>query len=106
MSTSANSDGTFEQVRSFRVQIDPREVGLGDLDGDGRLDVAVVNLSSGSVSVVLADTKGGFHEQLAFATGSGPLGLAMADLDGDAALDLAVANSRSDNVSVLLSRGR
>src|SRR5262245_55844785 len=53
-----NGDGTFQAPRNFAVGVSPRSVALGDFNGDGRLDFAVGNTSSASVSL-FTNTGGG-----------------------------------------------
>jgi len=98
-------------VVAFAVKIDfatgsnPQSVAIGDVDGDGRPDLAVVNQSSNTVSVLRNTSSGGgvvaFAEKVDFATGSNPQSVAIGDLDGDELSEIAVANSSSNTVSVL-----
>src|SRR5437870_2988509 len=85
--------------------ISPRFVALGDLNGDGRLDLAVANVSSDSVSVLLGNGDGSFAAKVDYATAAGPYSVALGDLNGDGRLDLAVANVSSGSVIVLLGNG-
>jgi len=48
-----NGDGTFQAALNFAVGRGPGSVAVGDFNGDGKLDVAVVNHDSGTVSVLL-----------------------------------------------------
>ena len=48
--------GAFQPARNFSVGGDPLSVAVGDFDGDTEPDVAVANLFSNSVSVVLNTT--------------------------------------------------
>ena len=52
--------GGFAAATKFTVGTAPYSVAVGDLDGDGFLDLAVANLVSGNVSVLLGDGAGGF----------------------------------------------
>jgi hypothetical protein len=67
-------------------------VAVGDFNGDGHLDLAVVNEASVSVSVLLGDGTGSFGPQTTFKVGVGPWTVAFGDFDGDGRLDLAVVN--------------
>jgi len=77
-----------------------------DLNGDRRLDLAVVNKVSGDVSVLLNEGGGRFHTQPPLKVGNAPLSLAAADFDGDGYIDLAAANKESRNISILVNEGR
>ena len=78
---------------------------IGDLNGDGHLDLAVANYSSTAVSVLLGDGAGRFGPHTDFPTGDFPWAVAIGDLNGDGHLDLAVANKTLAEVSVLLGDG-
>ncbi|HET6764522.1 MAG TPA: VCBS repeat-containing protein, partial [Longimicrobiaceae bacterium] len=81
----------------------PRFVAVGDLNGDGRPDLAVANYDSASVSVLMRNAAdNGYDAQVNHITGFNPTSIAVADLNGDGRLDLAVANEGSNTVSVLL----
>ena len=79
-----------------------------DLNGDGKLDLAVANLNSNSVSVLLNTTVPGattqnFAAKQDFATGAGPVSVTTMISMGMASLIWLVANFNSNNVSVLLN---
>ncbi|MHB1846609.1 MAG: FG-GAP repeat domain-containing protein [Deltaproteobacteria bacterium] len=89
--------------RSFEAPIDvpagrrPRAALLLDLDGDGKLDLAIANAGDDTVSVAAGFGDGSFAPPRGFSTkvggvGTGPVALAAADFDGDGRLDLAVGN--------------
>jgi FG-GAP-like repeat len=80
-------------------------VAVGDLNGDGKLDLAVANSSSNTVSVLLGTGNGAFQPQVSYVTGTSPRSVTVGDLNGDGKLDLAVANYNSASVSVLLGNG-
>ena len=85
----------------------PYNVAIGDIDGDGKPDLAVTNGSGNYVSVFRNTSSpgsistGSFDAQIDYITGNSPHGVAFADLDGDSKLDLAIANSNSNTISVL-----
>ncbi len=81
----------------------PRSTSLGDVDGDGDLDLAVAN--SGNAALLLNDGNGSFTPASGspFLAGTGLRSVNFGDVDGDGDLDLAVANQGSNNVSILLN---
>src|SRR5207244_1860176 len=86
----------------------PNSVALGDINGDGRLDLVTANHDSNTVSVVLnttapAASSPSFSAPQTFSTGSGPYSVALADINGDGRIDLVTANYGSNSVSVLLN---
>ncbi len=98
---------SFTTQRTFITSPSPRSVTVGDFNGDGKPDLAVVT-SSSAVSVLLNTTPIGattpsFALARTFATGSGSYSVAVGDFNGDGKPDLAVANYRSSTVSVLLN---
>ncbi len=107
-STSGSiSSGSFATKQDFTTGNLPVSVVIGDLDGDGKPDLAVANQSSNTVSVFRntatsgSINSGSFAAKQDFATGSSPQSLSIGDLDGDGKPDLAVANRVSNNVSIL-----
>ena len=70
----------------------PQSVVAGDFNGDGFIDLAVLNASDKNISILTGDGTGKFTASATYATGAGPVALVVADFDGDGNLDLAVAN--------------
>ncbi len=107
--TTTTSGGavTFALQSQFAVGEAPSSVAIGDLNGDGRPDLAVANQASSTVSVLLNTTPNTenttFSPQLTFAVGSSPSSVAIGDLNRDGKADLAVANQATSAVSVLLN---
>src|SRR6516162_6029765 len=97
-----NGDGSFGSQSTYTTGTNPDAVAMGDLNGDGRLDLAVANRDSNTVSVLLGNVGGGFQQQIQYPTGTNPDAVAIRDLNGDGKLDVAVANRDSNTVSVLL----
>ncbi len=77
----------------------PSGMAVGDLDGDGKADVAVVNNLSNTVSLFRNISSPGsitLAAKVDMATTAGsdnPYGVAIADLDGDGKSDLIVSNN-------------
>jgi hypothetical protein len=83
----------------------PWSVAVGDFNGDGKPDLAVANLYSNNVSVLLGQGDGTFQSAVNYPTGNTPAAVAVGDFNGDGNQDLAVANYGGNNVSVLLGKG-
>jgi hypothetical protein len=93
------------QAPQYATGTSPQAVAVGDFNGDGNLDFAIVNSTANTVSVLLGNGDGTFKPKVDYATGSTPLGVAVGDFNGDGNLDIAVTNSVSNTVSVFLGKG-
>jgi hypothetical protein len=92
-------------------------VAVGDLNGDGKLDLAVANNyvsatdNRGTVAILLGNGDGTFRPPIIYPSGGiGPVSIQLADVNGDRKLDLLVANrggspDGSGSVGVLLGNG-
>jgi hypothetical protein len=83
----------------------PDSVGVGDFNGDGKLDLAVADLGSNTVTILLGNGDGTFQVGVDYATQSRPDSVIVGDFNGDGKLDLAVRNDYSNSVSILLGNG-
>jgi hypothetical protein len=103
---SGNGDGAFTQSCMTPLPFaGSQSMAVGDFNGDGQPDAAVINSGANGVNVFL---NGGGCLSFVYtmpATGAGPSSIAAADFNGDGKLDLAVANSGSNNVTILLGNG-
>ena len=97
-----NGDGTFAAKTDYACGANPWGVTLGDLNGDGRLDIVTSNSSADTVSVLLGNGDGTFAAKTDFVTGGNPYSIAAGDFNSDGKLDLAVANQGANTVNVLL----
>ena len=105
-----NGRGAFTLVQNVTVNGRPFAVVLGDVDGDGDLDLATASAHSvGTVCVRLNNGSGVFSGTQNVATDRYPYNLALGDVDGDGDLDLLTANNLGQgvpgSVSVRLNNG-
>ena len=101
------STPSFTAKTDFTTGSNPDSVSIGDLNGDGKPDMAVGNFSASTVSVLLNTTSPGastpsFTAKTDFITGNSPDSVSIGDFNGDGKQDLAVTNDLS-TVSVLLN---
>jgi len=85
----------------------PFSAAVGDFNLDGKPDLAVTNLFSNNVTILLGNGSGGFNQPAGSPVGVGsvPRSVAVGDFNLDGKPDLAVANEGSDNVTILLGNG-
>lgn len=95
-------DGTFLPEIPTDADLKPQAVGLGDLNGDGKVDFALANYGNGYVCVAGGKGDGTFYTPLAYPAGVDPYHLVLADINGDKNLDIVVGGK---SVSVLLGKG-
>jgi hypothetical protein len=103
-----NGDGTFTPVSSSTVTGNcPRALSVGDINGDGKLDLAVANSNDNTVSILLGKEDGTFLPASGspVSVGADPVGFAFEDFNGDGKLDLAVANSTDNTLTIFLGNG-
>ncbi|NEP56265.1 MAG: DUF4347 domain-containing protein [Symploca sp. SIO2G7] len=107
-----NGDNTFRPARDFRTgDSDPESVAVGDLNGDGILDIAVANEDNGdgTISVMLGNGDGTFNttfdttNNFPFPTTGQPSSVDLVDVNSDGNLDLLSAGG--ETISVRFGNG-
>ncbi len=94
---------SFANKVDFTTGLHPYSVTFGDMDGDGKPDLAVSNSGSNTVSVLINTSTSGsisFATKVDFATGGYPRSVSTGDLNGDGKPDLAVVNYNDNTISV------
>jgi hypothetical protein len=106
-STADASDANFtiDDSQAFTTALLPVSVAIGDLNGDGRPDLAVANYTSPAISVLLGTSGGSFGPRTDFGTGGSTRSVAIGDFNRDGRPDLVAANDGPGTVSVLLGAG-
>ncbi len=114
---TATSFSTFRNLStpgtmSFAAKVDfptatwTYGIAMGDMDGDGKPDVAAVNYTGASVSTFKNTSTSGtisFAAKVDYTTGPSPYCVAVGDLDGDNKADMAVANAGASTVSTFIN---
>ena len=80
--TTAQAQFSFVPKVDYATGSSPVSVAIGDLNGDGKMDLAVANVNSNTVSV-LTGTGSGFGIKVDYPTGSSPYSLSLRDFNGD-----------------------
>jgi hypothetical protein len=99
----------FGNAKFYSVGSGGEGMAIGDLNGDGKPDVAVTDFDSNQVSVLLGNGDGTFKSQSIFAVGNKPLSIALADFAGTGHLSMVLTtqpNAMDGNgVQIYLGNG-
>jgi AbrB family looped-hinge helix DNA binding protein len=101
-----NGDGTFAPKVDYATETFAVGIAMGDLNGDGKPDLAVGNVffSAPRVAIYMNNGDGTFAARVTYVTGGlFPESLSMSDVNGDGKLDLLTGNRT--NAGVWLNNG-
>jgi uncharacterized repeat protein (TIGR01451 family) len=107
-------DGTFQAAVDYSAGEEPNSIAVGDLNGDGKLDLAVANMFdsrtatwiNGSVSILLGIGDGTFQPPVDYQPCPSPYSVGLGDLNLDGNLDvIALGGSTGSPLGVLLGNG-
>lgn len=105
-SSGSITSSSFASNIDFSVGSIPRGLALGDLDGDGKVDILASNWSSGSISLLKNTSSSGTISSSSFAAtvdytaGANPRSIVMGDVDGDRNPDIIITNLGAATISV------
>src|SRR6202044_2064682 len=97
---------SFAAPVNFSLGGGGHSIALGDLDGDGKPDIAAVTQSSDLLSLFRNTSTPGsitntsLAARVDFSAGSNPRGVAIGDLVGDGRPDVVFANTYSGTISI------
>ncbi len=105
LSGAANAQFT---VAGSPITVDsatPISIAVADLNGDGKLDLAIANYGGLNVTVLVGQGAGEFipGPGSPYVVGTNPRSVATGDFNGDGKLDLAIANQTDGTVTILLN---
>ena len=88
---------------TFAVGTFPDSVVIGDFNRDGKADVAVANLNSDNVSILIGDGAGSFATATSVAVSGHAKSIAVGDFNRDGKTDLAVFRPSNGNWYIIPS---
>jgi Bacterial type II and III secretion system protein/FG-GAP-like repeat len=105
-----NGDGTFtaEPTLTLPTGAGPTAIAVGDFNGDGFADLAVVNKDSNTVSIFLGNGDETFQTPTTLVTGNVPTSIVAEAFNPNApaTIDLAVTNSADNTLQIFLGNGK
>jgi hypothetical protein len=99
-----NGDGTYQKAPN--VAVSGQRVVVADFNGDDDQDLAVSNVDTNNVTLLLGRGDGTFTANLLAGVGQAPEFMVQHDFDGDGFPDLATADYESETVSILMNSTR
>ncbi|MFQ5657465.1 MAG: FG-GAP-like repeat-containing protein, partial [Candidatus Methylomirabilales bacterium] len=95
----------FSSPLTIEVGKGPSDLVVADFNGDQKLDLAVANTFSNTISIIRGQGSRQFSAPQTLDAGDGPQSIASDDFNGDGFIDLIVANLYSDDLTFFLGDG-
>lgn len=109
--TGTLNSSSFSSPVSYPLSTGGFGVAIGDVNGDGKMDLVTSNFFADSFTVLRNEMTGATINASSFVydssyfvgAGYGPLGITVADVDGDTKADVITANNFNNRVSIFES---
>jgi hypothetical protein len=98
-----NGDGTFDEASNYELEDSAISVAVGDVDGNGMLDLVTGSEYAERLSVLLGNGDGTFEAASYYEMGDSSKSIFLEDLNGDGDKDLVAVTRDGDLVSVRLN---
>jgi hypothetical protein len=106
MGIEEGDDGErFTPLNEIPVGGGPFDLVVGDLNRDGRPDIAVANADSNAVTLLFGIGRGDFAPPVDLPVADNPRGIALGDFNRDGALDIIVTKFMGSTLDILYGAG-
>ena len=95
----------YRPARDYVLGGGPFDVAVGDLNRDGRLDIAVANADSDTIDLLFNQGAGNFATPVTLPFPGNPRGIALGDFNRDGTLDIAATTFATAGFDVLFGAG-
>jgi hypothetical protein len=103
LSDNTTTSGFYSPL-TINVGKNPSSVAIGDIDGDGKLDVVTANSGDNTITLLRGNGFGSFNIPYNYTVGLNPYSVAIGDINGDGRPDIVTANSGDNTVTVLSNK--
>lgn len=94
-------DGQLQSPVRYPANARPEALAVGDLNNDGRDDIAVTSFMESKISIYFQTAAGTLAEKVDSATQQGPDAIAIGDITGDGRPDVIVSHWNHSSIGVL-----